>query len=163
MYYKYTRRGFTLIELLVVVLIIGILAAIAVPQYQKAVMKTRLAEAATVAKALIDGMEIYVLENGVPSEGVFFIEERTDNTSLLDITVGPFDCSEREDFYPSCVLRHFGYTNVSCDSTGCQVADIVPYPNQEVLMGVSKTHDGAWRADCMGDSTLCTMWNNMWQ
>ena len=57
--------GFTLIELLVVVLIIDILAAIAVPQYQKAVLKARASEALLQGKALLSAEKAYVLSNGV--------------------------------------------------------------------------------------------------
>ena len=55
-------KGFTLIELLVVVLIIGILASIALPQYELVVEKSRAAEAMINAKAIVDACQRHMQE-----------------------------------------------------------------------------------------------------
>ncbi len=79
---KNSNKAFTLIELLVVVLIIGILAAVAVPQYQVAVTKARIATILPILKAMADAQESYYLSNG----------SYTTNGTLLDIQM-PSECS----------------------------------------------------------------------
>lgn len=71
------KKGFTLIELLVVVLIIGILSAVALPQYQKAVNRAKAAEAWTLGKAFVEAEMVYYLETG----------SATSDLSALDITL----------------------------------------------------------------------------
>ena len=102
---KNTEKGFTLLELLVVVLIIGILAAIALPQYKMAVGKTKFSELKTITKALSGASQRYFLSHDV----------YTNNMNALDIELNlPNDIScyiwTNEEDKMCCNRKIFGYT-----------------------------------------------------
>ena len=82
--------GFTLIELLVVVLIIGILSAIALPQYHKAVAKSRISEGIIQARALLEAQNRYKMQTGEPW---------SNDLSALDIQLSDkWKCSTLSDY-----------------------------------------------------------------
>ena len=66
------NKGFTLVELLVVVLIIGILAGVALPQYNKAVEKSRASEAWQTLKSIMDAEKVANMENGTGTKSYEF-------------------------------------------------------------------------------------------
>ncbi len=108
---KRNKKAFTLIELLVVVLIIGILAAVALPQYQKAVKKSRMTEYMTYITNYYKALDSWLLQNGTPSALVRFTGEQP--TGILEIDM---PCEKNEDIY--CFTK-IGRFNVACNPDHC--------------------------------------------
>ena len=91
------KQAFTLIELLVVVLIIGILAAVAVPQYQVAVAKARFMQLKVLVRAIYEAETVYHLANGDYSADFSQLDIEmpggAKQVTASDITYEDFECS----------------------------------------------------------------------
>ena len=125
--------GFTLMELLAVVLIIGIIAAVAWPKYEAAVLKSKAVQALVLLRNTADAQTRYYMTNGHYTEDLSLLDielpqsskftlsymERCDwGNATITVTVGwhlyftyhpiPFPCSvnKRLEGVTECVARH---------------------------------------------------------
>jgi len=109
-------KGFTLIELLVVVLIIGILSAIALPQYQVAVKKTKLATIKNLTRSIANAEEIYYMANGT----------YTINWEELDVTLPDRNHCTDAGTFNQCYFDwgHCFIQKQNIDRAVCHIADV---------------------------------------
>lgn len=120
---KVSKYGFTLIELLIAVIIVAVLIAVAVPQYKRAVLKSRYSALLPIARHIKTAQEVYYLGNSYYSDDLRRLDlEATgtitsadtvtygDNTKV-QISTTPGDEEEEDDAYIYVLTSKKGLNN----------------------------------------------------
>jgi len=131
------QKGFTLVELMIVVIIVGILAAVAIPMYQGATERAKASEAVAALGTIRGAMRVYYAEHGTyVISGVEDGDQVTD-PGVLDVSdsdlLGRYFSSECYTFNGVPTATTF---SIKCDGSqstapnASEVENIVRYINQ---------------------------------
>lgn len=143
------KKGFTLIELLVVVLIIGILSAVALPQYTKAVEKSRATEAQTMLANMLTAEQIYKMAQG----------KYTTDLTVLDLQL-PTTGTTAEAAAGTVKTKNFNFGTTAATDTFSATATranggtAAPAPNNYILH-LNIAADGKVTRWCSNSADIC--------
>ena len=147
------KKGFTLIEMLVVVLIIGILAGIALPQYRKAVVKSKFAEVDLLVNASKQNIRFFLDANGWPGEAngyavSFAGRTREEGYGIIDL---PGDC----DLYMFYCETELALYSANCDPNFCDIGAILKFlDDREFILRMDSDH-GVWFLNEANSKEIC--------
>ena len=110
---KNNKLGFTLIELLIVVLIIGILAAVALPQYKMAVGKTKFVSLKSMTKSLVESLQRYYMIYDAYPKGIEGLDVTFDGIEQTYFDAAEFDFSTSEGI--TCTIWYGSSNTVACN------------------------------------------------
>ena len=89
--FRRSEKGFTLVELMIVVVIIGILASIAIPKFSSLISKTKVTEAKTMLRQIVNLEKTYYLANSVYVEFADGVDANAIGFTQPDVTTRRFE------------------------------------------------------------------------
>jgi len=122
------QRGFTLVELMIVVIIVGILAAVAIPMYQGATERAKASEAVAALGTIRGALRVYYAEHGTYVNASFTDGDQVTNGSVLDVTdtdlLGRYFSTECYTFDGDAAAAAFDIECNGANSTASQASEV---------------------------------------
>lgn len=165
------RKGFTLIEILTVILIIGILAGVAYPQYRRVMLKSQGTQAISLLRVMLDSGERLALAKGYRS----YVQLRAADTGstmstlahmdMFDSVGMPTGCSVASSYEITCgenaseALRAFRYKlDKSVNGKYYVVAQKLAEPYKGTCLFMEHAADRVTDSGvyCKGTETACS-------